>query len=197
MARKIPLSSKETDQIISSLIDNINQPSQIPIVITELKNLIESKKRINAPKLFSFGLTERERDQIITQLNVLLMKKQTYDISLEALVKIAILLADGSLTYDITREIILGCLKTVLGKSISTIEQKYTHQIREDIITKKITILYGIVLNLTWDNQLCSIDVNPSKIKERGKFFSFIGISSDISNDISEKHNLYLGGTLT
>ena len=56
----------------------------------------------------------------------------------------------------------------------------------------RVTVIRGVYLDVDRDGRPVSISIDPSKLEERRKLWSIVGIGSDPKPDVAERHDDYL-----
>jgi hypothetical protein len=132
-----------------------------------------------------FGLTEHERQIRVLSLERTLRELTEADISVEqatqALEDVATLIIDDSLPDDIDHEALVKLLKARIGVPLHTITAENEFGIpgmEKEPVSRTCSVVRGVELALTWDNRLIRVRVHPTKIRERSKALSFVGVLS-------------------
>ncbi len=131
-----------------------------------------------------FGLTENERVYRQQELDGILGCQRQGQFSsqevLKALEHCAVLIEDDNLPINIDHETLLHLVKAAIGKSPNSVKSRTTIAITENCSEKTvnhISLMRGVVLDLSADMRLLSITIIPTKVRERCKALSFVGIS--------------------
>lgn len=151
--------------------------SCLPEIIPEIEKLVSSNRRIDAS-----GLTEIERERLYSFLSDTPKDDSvTKDEATRALEYCATLIRDESLPNDIDRRIILKYLHNVINTPLSDIEKISKINVSDGIEAKKVAVLRGVYLHLTWNDKLIAISISPTKMKERPQAMRFVGIDKNNS----------------
>ncbi|MBW8003319.1 MAG: hypothetical protein FVQ80_15115 [Planctomycetes bacterium] len=154
----------------------------LPDVAKALDSISPSHYSSHSP----FGLTENERAHRLQALGNILENIKKREITREeatrALEHCAILIKDDSLPQEISYKTLLRLLRFALGRPISAIKGGAViaiQQDRPDKVVHHISLIRGIVLDLSNDMRLLSITLNPQKAKERRRAMRFISLVED------------------
>jgi hypothetical protein len=174
------LTSSEKCQLISLVVQAYNRnPEKLVEIIPELRLLLTNEKPISYFTVRSFGITERERDEQINLLNELIHKYERGELDPDganhALEKCAILIDNQSLPLKVDHKILLKLVSLVIGNSPNSLDKNSEKIVSNELQSRKLFIIRGVKLSLTWDYRLVSINIYPHMMKERSKFLSFIG----------------------
>lgn len=161
-----------------------------------LPDVVQVLDSMSAPRSLSrspFGLTEHERAHRIQALGNMLecLKKGQSDSkgAIRALEHCAVLTEDDSLPRDVDHKTLLRLLRFAIGMPVSDIKGAVTITIQEgrsDNIVNRVSLIRGIVLELTSDMRLVSIAVNPQKVKERRRAMRFITMTEGTSRNTAK-----------
>lgn len=146
-----------------------------------------------------FGLTEQERAYRRQALRRILEHlEQGHVLPEEAgkgLEHCATLIDDDSLPPDVSQDTLARLLRAAIGKSPGSVKANTTIPMldsQEDKVVNRISVVRGVVLNLTWDMRLVSITITPRKFKERHKALRFVGAARDVASDVALRHDDHL-----
>lgn len=197
MKNKFTLSKNERDNIIGIIIEAyIAAPEQLEAALPKIAQRLSLILPSKASNVRSFGLTEKERALYTDDLRRLLANLGQYNLStgqaVQALEKCASLIEDNSLPAEVTRNTLAKLVKTATGLTPSAVKKKMNFTIKDGSATNQISLLRGVLLNTTWDNRMLSIDINPSKVKERRRIVFFVGSAKDSESNVAERHNMYI-----
>lgn len=169
----------------------------MPEVAQALDVMYPQPHRLRSP----FGLTEHERAHRQNTLSESLigLKKGTltYEEAVRALEYCAALIEDDSLPETVERETLVHLLRPVIGRAVGSFKASTTVPVRDarkgdEAELRQISLIRGVVLNLTGDLRLVSVTISPAKVREWRKLQSFVGIASDAASDVAERHDDYL-----
>lgn len=137
-------------------------------------------------------LTELERARLCKSLlNIPKDKKIPQAEAIQALEYCATLVQDESLPDEIDRKAVLHFIHNAIGSPVSKIERVTRITLNDGQETRKLAILRGIYLHLTWNDRLVAVSISPSKHKERSEAMRFVGIASDSDPNTSVKYGLH------
>ncbi|MFH1560349.1 MAG: hypothetical protein ABID84_02925 [Chloroflexota bacterium] len=172
----------------------------LPEVAQELDAMFPHSHPSRSP----FGLTEHEhahRQQALSQvLSRLDDATLTSEEAVRGLEHCATLIEDDSLPREATHEILSRMVRAVIGKSPGSVKKSTTvpigeSQKRKEEALKHVSLVRGVLLDLTRDMRLVSVSINPHKIRERRKVLRLVGIASDSGHDVAQRHDDYLAET--
>jgi hypothetical protein len=163
--------------------------SYLPEVAQELEQLFPSKRKSGLRS----ALTEQERERLQKALLKLLKKKElSSEEAIQVLEYSATLIQDGGLPIELNRRTLLSFLHQVIGTPVSKLEKTTQIPVRDGEAVKELALLRGVHLHLTWNDRVVGISVFPTKLKERHKALSFVGIAKDNASDVAQRHDAYL-----
>ena len=181
-------SGRETivDRVLAHYrLDTESFRARMPDVAEALDSMFPPPRLSRTP----FGLTENERAHRELTLRNLLKDLRRGEISTgdttRTLEQCAVLAEDDSLGVEVDRRTLLQLLRLFLGKPVSSITTVTTIPATDDTNAKAarhISLLRGIVLDLTTDMRLVSITINPSRIKGRQRIMRFVAMLNPSSN---------------
>lgn len=162
--------------------------SYLPEVAQALDSKLTSPYSSQSP----FGLTEHECAHRLEALENILRASDKHKVdrgeAIRGLEHCAVLTKDDNLPQKIDYKTLLRFLRFAVGKPISDIKAATVVPIQEDkpdIIVHHVSLIRGIVLNLSNDMRLVSIDIKPQKLKERRRAMRFIHAAQDtLSNTV-------------
>lgn len=137
-----------------------------------------------------FGLTEHERAHRIQALESIVegLGKDSGG-AIRALEHCAVLTEDDSLPREIDYKTLLRLFRFAIGKPISEVKGKATITIQReqsDKAVNHVSLIRGVILDLSSDMRLVSVTVNPQKVKERRRAVRFIAMTKDVSRSTAE-----------
>lgn len=166
--------------------------ARMPDVAEALDSMFPPSRLSHTP----FGLTENERAHRELTLHSLLRNLRRGEISTgdatRTLEQCAVLAEDDSLGAEVDRRTLLQLLRLFLGKPVSSITTATTISATNDTNAKAvrhISLLRGIVLDLTTEMRLVSITINPSRIKGRQRIMRFVAMLKPSSNSSTQRDN--------
>jgi len=143
-------------------------------------------------------LTEIERGRLRDLLMKIPRDKLlTEQQAIQALEYCATLIQDESLPNEIDRKTILTFLSRVIGAPLSKVKKKTEKTVGNGNEVKRIAVLRGVCLHLTWDDRLVAVSVSPTRVRERAGALRFVAIGQDCSSNVSREHDRYLGERIT
>lgn len=188
-------SDRETivDRVLTHYrLDTEGFRARMPDVAEALDSMFPPHRLSRTP----FGLTENERAHRELTLRNLLSDLRRGDISTgdatRTLEQCAVLAEDDSLGLEVDRRTLLQLLRLFLGKPVGSITTATTISATDDTNVKAarhISLLRGIVLDLTTDMRLVSITINPSRIKGRQRIMRFVAMLKPSSNSSTQRDN--------
>ena len=107
----------------------------------------------------------------------------------------AALILDGHRPDDAPLDQVLALILDATGVQILDLADETKLSILVGVAkSSSVSLIRGVVLDLTDEGRLVAIQVSPAKIKERSKLFSLIGIGGkiDSATDVAENHDEYL-----
>ena len=117
--------------------------------------------------------------------------------AVRALEDCAVLILENRLPNTCDHESLVGLLESTLGVALDSFDSATTISIKgaegEELGTN-LSLVRGVVLYLDSDGYLLSIDIAPSKIKERKALLTIVGVGRDTEPDVAERHDDYLAG---
>lgn len=169
----------------------------LPEVAQALDSMFPLPRRARSP----FGLTDHERthreQSLCKVLGQLEQGSITHEDAVRGLEHCAVLIEDDTLPPRADHETLIALLRAVLGKSPRSVKTVTTIPVREGLdgseeTPKHISVVRGVVLNLTGDMRLVSISISPRKMQQRRKVLCFVGIATDSKRDVAQRHDDYL-----
>ena len=164
----------------------------LPEVGEIMRQVASPSRRSRSP----FVLTSREREYHTEELlGAKLTDKLDCQDAVKALEHCAYLIRDDSLPDYMDYEALVSLFRAVFGKSPGSFKRNTTvpiEGIRDVEPVHNVSLVRGVVLNLDLSMRLLSVTVTPSKVRERKKLMSIVGIAHDPVPDVSTKHDEYL-----
>lgn len=197
MNKRLPFSKSERENILNMILDSyFTAPEQLEAALPQIAQHLSLILPRKSHKIRSFGLTEKERTRYSGDLLKLIVKlgkgSLSRDQAIQALEECVALVKDNSLPVELSHDVLAKLVKQVIGMTPSGVQKRRNFPIRDGSASEQIALLRGVLLNNTWDNCLLSIDINPSKVKERRRIVSFVGSAKDSEANVAERHNMYI-----
>jgi hypothetical protein len=190
--------------LLSSLLEKYTaEPKRFRAYLPEVAQILDTIRPQRHGLRDPFGLTEREQSQrlasLLKSLEAVEGDHSTKDEAIIALEDYAALSEDDNVPQDLSFERKLTLLKRVLEKSPGSFKSNTRYIIAknaEGTVAKHVSILRGVVLELTWDTKLIAISISPQKFRERKRLMAFVGMGQDSATDVAERHDDYFVETL-
>lgn len=168
-------------------------PEGFRIYLPDVAKVLDSMSKPHRLSRSPFGLTEHERAHRIQALESIVegLGKGQVDSggAIRALEHCAVLTEDDSLPREIDYKTLLRLLRFAIGKPISEVKGKATIAIQReqsDKAVNHVSLIRGVILDLSSDMRLVSVTVNPQKVKERRRAVRFIAMTEDVSRSTAE-----------
>ncbi len=172
-------------------------PERFRSYLPELMPEIEDRSPSACKKGHVSTLTEIERERLRELLLRLPRDKSvTEEQAIQALGYCATLIQDENLPNEIVRKTILTFLHRVIGTPMSRINKITKKTVGNGKEAKRIAVLRGVYLHLTWDDLLVAVSISPTKFKERSEALRFVGIGQDSLADVSRQHDQYFSESI-
>jgi hypothetical protein len=177
------------------LSDPVRLRKNLPEIAQDLDEILsasEQQKGGTNP----FGLTDRERGFYRESLDLILRKSKSQVLSTEEAIKglehAAALLIDNFLPGYPPRQDLLQLVRKATGivpRKTGKPEEKI---VRDGEPSRRVPVVRGIDLHLTWDLKLLRVSLDPSQWRLRGRALGFVGKGADVATDVAEHHDKYL-----
>lgn len=190
MKRRSPRQSINKSSIIDLILAKFRiDPDGLRRCLPEVAKAIDIAYPTRQSPRSPFGLTERERAYRLNTLESIIKSLSSEEVNrqdaLKALEHCAVLIEDDNLPSMIERRILLRLLGLSLGKPLSEVTADTTIEILQNTdgtAVNHITLLRGVVLNLTQDMHLVSVSVIPQRVKESPRAMRFIGMLEEAAS---------------
>jgi hypothetical protein len=168
----------------------------LPEVAQALDLMLSPRRSARSP----FGLTERDRTHRLNGLQETLERLAQGGIARTAAMRglehCATLVQDDSLPEHVDHTTLIRLLTAAIGKSPASVNANATIAVQDEAqqaqVVNRVSLVRGVVLDLTWDMRLVSITVTPRKMVERRHALRLIGIGKESGIDVAERHDEYL-----
>jgi hypothetical protein len=141
-----------------------------------------------------FGLTDRERALRKEVLESILKRSKSLNKE-EAISGLehgaALLIDDFSPGYP-PRQELLRLVRKATGLQPRKEGKPVKNVVREGEPSRRVPVVKGVELQLTWDLKLLSVTLDPKQWRLRGQALSFVGTGTDSATDVAERHDDYL-----
>ncbi|HLC29843.1 MAG TPA: hypothetical protein VJM51_03580 [Dehalococcoidia bacterium] len=162
-----------------------------PELARHLEEVVAGRPVESAPS--RTRLTEKERaDRLSAVHGIRRGQKFSDEEATKALESAAALLEDAYANGSLDREWLAQLAKRVSGLSYSLKGRPVEKTIRPGELSRSVSLIRGVTLGLTWDWRLISVSVDQRELWRRKRALAFVGIASDVSGDVAEKHDEYL-----
>lgn len=193
-------SETKKPELIDHLLAKYREdPGRFRAYLPEVAYTLDSLAPVQRLRRDPFGLTERERQYHQQQLRDLLevLAKGTIPAqdAVRGLEHCAILIEDGSVPLEIEHKTVAALVKAAMGHAPGSVKRNTTFPLQDSQKGKAVShvsVLRGVVLDLTGDMRLVSITVTPRKVQEGRRLMRFVGIAQDTASDVAEHHDEYL-----
>jgi hypothetical protein len=194
------LSSKDRDKLAQTVLDlhrsdPVRLRRTLPEIAQELDRILSPSEPQNGGTS-PFGLTDRERGFYRDSLDQVLRKSKSHVVSTDQAIKglehAAALLIDNFLPGYPPRQELLRLVRRATGivpRKTGKPEEKI---VRDGEPSRKVAVVRGIDLHLTWDLKLLRVSLDPPQWRLRAQAFSFVGKAADVATDVAEHHDKYL-----
>lgn len=194
------LSSQDRDKLAQMVLDvhrsdPVRLRRNLPEIAQELDRILSPSEQ-HKGGTNPFGLTDREREFYKESLDLLLRKLKSHSLSTEeaitGLEHAAALLTDNFSPGYPPRQDLLRLLRKATGivpRKTGKPEEKI---VRDGEPSRRVALVRGIDLHLTWDFKLLRVSLDPFQWRLRGQAFSFVGKAADVATDVAEHHDKYL-----
>ena len=143
-----------------------------------------------------FGLTDRERGFYKDSLDQALIKSKSRTLSAEEAVAglehaAALLIDDFSPVYP-PRQELLRLVRKATGIIPRKTGKPDVRIIRDGQPSRRVPVVKGVDMHLTWDLKLLRISLDPDQWRLRAQALGFVGMARDVATDVAEHHDWYL-----
>jgi hypothetical protein len=191
---------EDLDKLVDLLLskyeaDHEGFRTYLPEIAQQLESLRPRTVAGNNP----FGLTNSERDRRHQDLRRVVEVLRDGGLSraeaIHGLEICAALIEDDSLPAEVDYQTLTALLRTATGTSIGSARAAARLEIKEEPerkVARRLSLIRGATLNLSWDMHLISVDIKPEKARERRDALRFVGAAQDKVSDVALNHDAYL-----